>query len=727
MSNREINIETEIVHINYQKNLWASFRVDYNDTQTNVSGNIPSAISVGDVIKLVGIYYNDDTYGPQIKIKEMKFVEEVENKSTSIALYNYLCSTAVKYVTPKMANEIINAFGENTIKYAEEQPELFLQINGIKEKRYLKITDSIIENQDYLDIIEILPDATINQMEALHKRYGKKAKAKLLSNPYRVIYDLDGYGFKKADSIANKLGVKTLDKKRIGAAIVYLIKTQIDFGNCYVTVDDMEYLLTNSKNGIIPELVNNEELIADVLADEIINKHLILEDKNKLYLPSMYVAETNAARMIRKLINNFKDGVRANKYDIKYAIDKNKETFGFDLDESQIRAVKFALSQNICAITGGPGTGKSTIVNTLINAYQHNPNIADTDNNIILLAPTGKASNRLKEITHCDAITNHLFILKHKTMDIGDYPLFIVDETSMIDLNIAYNLLSLIDLYKGKVIFIGDVDQLPAIGPGNFFKDLLSNKYVPKIRLKQCHRNKGKIANVANIIRTGGSVKSFTYDDTFHFLQCDKEFIKDNIIKAYNYLLKSYEPKDIGILVPRRKGVVNNKEKSYSAYDLNNYIQLNYNHKSKENTLFGFGVNDRVMQTVNDYEMGIFNGDVGTVTNIDTDEQLVAVKTDDNKIVIYDVDTIKNLTLAYSITIHKSQGSEYKAVILGLSVADYTMLQRNLLYTAVTRAKQKLYVIGEAKAFDIAISKVDAIERKTKLNARLDNECKRYL
>lgn len=264
MSNREINIETEIVHINYQKNLWASFRVDYNDTQTNVSGNIPSAISVGDVIKLVGIYYNDDTYGPQIKIKEMKFVEEVENKSTSIALYNYLCSTAVKYVTPKMANEIINAFGENTIKYAEEQPELFLQINGIKEKRYLKITDSIIENQDYLDIIEILPDATINQMEALHKRYGKKAKAKLLSNPYRVIYDLDGYGFKKADSIANKLGVKTLDKKRIGAAIVYLIKTQIDFGNCYVTVDDMEYLLTNSKNGIIPELVNNEELIADV-------------------------------------------------------------------------------------------------------------------------------------------------------------------------------------------------------------------------------------------------------------------------------------------------------------------------------------------------------------------------------------------------------------------------------------------------------------------------------
>lgn len=749
----------KIKKIRFSNNGWAAIVVELDDkTQISAAGAIFNPV-VGYEINLEGEIKNTQ-YGEQIDVKS----SEIVRTKSRTGVISFLTSGLVKGIGPVTANEIFAKYGVDAIDIFKENPDKLLEFRGITEKKRDKIMESININERYQNLYKICGKITPNQANKIFEKYGENAEKIIKKNPYQLIYDIDGFGFLKVDAIAQSVGISDESKYRIGAALVFVLKTLSETdGHCFgsldlLSIEGIELLSPFPKDIVGPrsekkfktemyqyadewmdkrddifkkykieeknqELLNNWvdkrnrllEKFADVLLDEQEANHIVIDD-DRIYWKDLFVAEQEVANKISNLVR--KNSVKPiPREDILTGIEAAEELNGYPLGKEQQDAVIMGLTNRISIITGGPGRGKTTIIKTILDIW-------NDDKNVICCAPTGRAAQRMKESTQRNADTIHRTITNKGPED----KLIIIDESSMIDIKLAYSLMRWATEGENNIIFVGDVDQLPSIGPGSFFRDLIISKLIPTTFLKTGYRNEGSIAKNAERINAGKGFKSLLLDKDFIFKECEKEKIQEEIKNTYLELKKTYAEQDICILTPMR-------QRSRSGANFINEIIRNLvnpiDPKSPVMEGCAFRVGDRIMQTKNNahkevnkdglIQYGVYNGDCGKITNFDLVNNFVEVKFDDGRIALFEPYETEEFVLAYALTIHKSQGSEYPAVIIANSKEHFIMLQRNLLYTAETRAKNKVVIIGDSSAINMAVRNTDYKERNSKLRMRISD------
>lgn len=691
----------KIVKVFADKGDWASIVVSLGrGKQVRAAGNIIGPAD-GLQITMYGDMIVDPRYGEQFKVARSK-VERV----TEADIVDYLGSAFVKGIGPATAQKIYDMFGARSIDIVENHPEELVKVKGISMQKALMAQESVKENRAFLNLFEYLGGkATSHQVKVLCEKYGKNAIEVLKNNPYVVIYDLDGFGFKRADALAQAAGILPNDPRRICAAITYTLKNMQAEGHCYCIVDSLEENLK-----LLVDDVPVDKL-SDYIVKEINTGHLVL-DGEKLYTAEMYNDEVACANIIVKLATSASSNPIPQRT-VDQAIFEMELTTGFELEKKQKDAILMACKKRISVITGGPGTGKTTIVKAIVNAAQKS-------GEVLLGAPTGKASRRMSEMTDdLEATTIHrMLMMAHIAAENKKpkSPMLIIDEASMLDITLATSVLRFVDKYDGSVVFIGDVDQLPPIGPGNFLRDIVESPIVPTVRLDLCHRQHGKIAINADRINRGMGCHTFSFDDTFNIVQTQGVDAQNEMVSLYLDAADKYSIRDICCLTPMRK-----QGRSATAADtLNELIREKLNPMRPHlPTMGNFRLGDRVMETQNDARRDVYNGDCGIVSEIYDRLHMLIVEMDDGRRIEYTSHELDTLVLAYAMTIHKSQGSEFKVAIIANCKEHYIMLQRNLLYTAVTRARDKVYIVGTRQAIDIAVRTVKAIQRNTYLKKRI--------
>lgn len=691
----------KIVKVFADRGDWASIVVSLGrGQQVRAAGNIVGPAD-GLQITMEGDYFVDPKYGEQFKVARSK-VERV----TEADIVDYLGSAFVKGIGPVTAQKIYEMFGARSIDIVENHPEELIKVKGVSMQKALMAQESVRENRAFLNVFEYLGGkATSHQVKVLCEKYGKSAIEVLKNNPYTVIYDLDGFGFKRADALAQAAGILPNDPRRICAAITYTLKNMAAEGHCYCIVDSLE---ENLKMLI-------DDVPVDKLSDHIvseINSGRLVLDGEKLYTAEMYRDEVTCANIIVELATSTPYNPIPQKVIDRSILGMELES-GFELEKKQRDAVLTACKKRISVITGGPGTGKTTIVKAIVNAVSEN-------GKVLLGAPTGKASRRISEMTNGrEATTIHRMLMMANIAPDDKKPegaTLIIDEASMLDIMLATSVLIFVKKYHGNVVFIGDVDQLPPIGPGNFLRDIVESPIVPTVRLDLCHRQHGKIAINADRINNGKGPHTFSYDDTFCVVQAQGDAAQKEMVSLYLDAAANYSIRDICCLTPMRK-----KGRSPTAADtLNEIIREKLNPMKPGLPVMGnFRLGDRVMETQNDTKRDVYNGDCGIISQIYDKLHMMIVEMDDGRCVEYTTHELDTLVLAYAMTIHKSQGSEFKVAIIANCKEHFIMLQRNLLYTAVTRARDKVIIVGSTQAINIAVRTVKAVQRNTYLKKRI--------
>lgn len=755
-----------IEKVSYTNDKWAKIKVKLeNGESVKAVGNIINPIEGYD-IEIDGEFENHPDYGVQIKVNK----SEIAQSKDKAGIIAYLTSGFIKGIGPVTAEKLYNAYGNDILRIIEEEPEKLLEINGISKNKLESIVESYVNGNLISSLFKLLGgQVTYYQANKIIEKYGKDSIKTIKENPYTLIYDIHGFGFLKADNIARSAGFSDTSPERVGAAIAYILQNLADNeGHCFSNDEVLQRQGIELLNPIPKEIIdkyirqhikfsnhlfscienwdceaenfatkwklNDEDMellnnwmekskkiisiFADVLLKEAEEERLILEnDENngivRIYWKTYYNDECCTANIISKLIR--KKSVKNIRPEIieKHILTAEKEQ-GYDLGEEQKNAIRMGAKNSISIITGGPGRGKTTIIKTILDTW-------DDDATVILCAPTGRASQKMKESTGRNAETIHRTIMK----DFPKNSLIVCDECSMLDISLAAKLLMWASKYENNIILVGDVDQLPSVGPGNFFRDLINSKVIPTVHLKKCYRNSGSIAINAERINNGMYFKSLKQDDAFTFLETEKELVPKVVLDKYKELREIYDEKDICILSPTKKS-------TSGTINLNNLIREAYNpYKASDPYIsaHGFRLGDRVMQTKNNskkatlkdgsIQLGVFNGDCGKIINVNTTNQTMDIEFDDGRIATFDKNEMETFVLSYAMTIHKSQGSEYSAVIVINNYQHYIMLKRNLLYTAETRAKNKVIIIGEEKAVNAAIRNTDYKERNTRLKQRI--------
>jgi exodeoxyribonuclease V alpha subunit len=680
-------------------------------TQIMFAGNIPSPIEECEM-EFTGDWVNHPKYGMQFKVTSANLL--LNDKSS---LYKYLTSGFVEGCGKKIAEAIIDKFGKDAVDVISNDYIRLTEIPKIGKSKAQKIHDSYIKTCGMMHIMNLFKgQITQKKCVKIHETYGDKADKIIQDNPYQLICDIRGFGFKTVDELAVSSGIELNDPRRVKAAIIHTLDTiSNDQGHCYILLDELGENIRSLIDNID---VSDKVIIAKI--KELYEEHkIILEKKDnsvRVYLKDLYDAENDLAKKISTMKKYRNKAYREEDIDDTIALITARDTNpDFEFEPLQIEAVKTALRNHISIITGGPGTGKTTIINAVAKSA------LSMKYGVILLAPTGRASRKLTESTGLDAYTIAKYVFTNGYIvgeEINNKPnrLFIVDETSMIDVENAAKLFNLIKT-TDTVVLVGDIDQLPSIGAGNFFRDLVSSGLVPKVKLTFTHRFKGSIAENARSINRGSC--KLKEDDEFMII---KE--KDSLRRQELVLAKYYEElkkvrgnyKRVQIIVPMRQ------RGDTCTNVLNKIIRDKVNPLRSKQEVFGpnqFRVGDRVMQTTNDTELGVANGDCGIVYAIDNENASMDVMMDVGGRKTYDKLQSTNLTIAYAITVHKSQGSEYMTVISSYGNADYVMLQRNLLYTAVTRAKNKMILIADPQALYRAVNNIEPIIRNTSINEKI--------
>ena len=682
---------------------------DYSDLVT-VVGAMPDT-HVGSVLSLEGMWKVDARYGRQFSVE--KFEETLP--ATVYGIEKYLGSGLVKGVGPKFAKKIVETFGKETLNVIEDTPEELLKIPGIGKVRVDRITTSWQEQKEIKNIMLFLQSHEVSTSHAtkIFKTYGSESIAIVKENPYRLADDIWGIGFKTADSIAQKMGIDKGKFVRLRSGIFYTLNKLAEAGHCYAT---REQLI--SKAG---ELLEVEEPELEITLDEMLRTNDVIrdqaEEQEAIYLPPYYFAESGCAR---RLIRLMKADV-AKREDPERILSRVAAASNITYDETQWLAVKTAISSKVMVLTGGPGTGKTTTTLGIISAYQQ------AGCKIILAAPTGRAAKRMSEAAGMEAKTIHR-LLEYKPPEgyqkNEEHPLegdvLILDECSMIDIMLMYNLLKALP-EQMSLILIGDTDQLPSVGAGNVLRDIIASQRVPVVRLTQIFRQAqgSRIIMNAHRINRGESIdmRGGKESDFFLASKTTNQEVVDTIVQYCKMNLPRYyhvDPfTDIQVLTPMQRG-------ECGAVHLNQVLQeaMNPSRIFLRRGGTQYRLKDKVMQIRNDYDKEVFNGDIGTITKVDMEERELTVLFDDRE-VIYDVTELEELSLAYAVTIHKAQGSEYPIVVMPFTMSHFVMLQRNLLYTGVTRAKKILVLVGEKKAVYYAIKNETTAGRNTCLARRL--------
>ncbi|NMS91022.1 ATP-dependent RecD-like DNA helicase [Clostridioides difficile] len=721
---------SEIVFKNEDNGYTIAHLVNEKD-EIVIVGCMPT-LAIGESIEVEGKWVNHKIYGTQFEVNSFMPV----TPSSLEGIYVYLSSGMIHGIGEKMAKRIIDKFGVDTLNVIQNSPERLQEVEGIGSKKIKQIVKSYEEDRELRNIIiELSPfGITPNYCLKIYKKYKSNAIEVINRNPYQLAEDIRGIGFKVADSIANKIGIDKNSKDRVCQGILYTLNKSLSNGHTYlpehVLIQDSEKLL---------EL--NGEIIKECIMMLVYNQKIHIEkvnNENLIYLMPYYLAENGVCSQIVKLSQyEFEDL----KIDIDSEINILEEDKKIKLAEKQILAVKESINSGVLIITGGPGTGKTTTINSIIEIFENN------GKSVTLAAPTGRAAKRMSETSDKEAKTIHRLLEMGFSTD-DDLTFFkdeedpinsdviIVDEVSMVDIILMYNLLKAIKLGT-RVILVGDSDQLPSVGAGNVLKDMIDSNIINVVKLNEIFRQAQESMIIVNAhkINNGEPLYLNTKEKDFFFIRkSTNEEILNEIIGLVNERLPKFykvdKLKDIQVLSSMRKGEL-------GVTNLNIELQkyLNKKEKFKVEESFSkrlFRVGDKVMQVKNNYTKkwetedqkesgeGIYNGDIGYVYHIDKDKKTIYVLFDQTKIVSYLYDELDEIDHSFCTTIHKSQGSEFPVVVLPITWAPPMLLSRNLLYTAVTRAKKLVVLVGDVKYLEYMIKNNRVNQRYSNLGYKLN-------
>lgn len=691
---------------------------------TTITGNF-ATIQPGQTLQLWGFWSEHPQYGAQFKVVNYKETKP----ATLTGIEKYLGSGLIKGVGPVTAKRIVAHFGLETLDIIEHHIDRLSEVNGIAKKRIAIIKKAWETQKAIKEVMVFLQTHGVSTTYAvkIYKQYADKAIAIVTTNPYQLATDIYGIGFLTADKIARNLGVPSDSEFRYRAGLTHVLSEAAEDGHCYLPQSE---LITGAiallkceshepSHNVIAQIIKNMSLADELIREQSADKTLLC------YNPAFFNTEQNLALVIsQRLVHRVNSDIER----VRTWLTRFTQSRKVELSEQQQEAVEIAAYSRVTVLTGGPGTGKTFVTRSIVELWKA------MGKSIALAAPTGRAAQRLTEMTGLEAKTVHR-LLEFDPRNMGfkrdmSNPLpqkaIIVDEASMLDLFLAYSLIKAVPK-DGQILFVGDIDQLPSVGPGSVLADLINSGRVPVVRLTQVFRqaatsaiiqsahqiNRGQYPNIEPISNTptadclwhGGGHQAE------HGVQVISELVTDFIPNL------GFNPAtDVQVLSPMLRGLVGTR-------NLNKVLQQLINPPSPEKieitrgeTIFRTG--DRIIQLTNDYEREVFNGDVGFINAIDTEEQEVIVQYAERE-VTYDYADLNEIALAWSVTIHKSQGSEYPVVILPMYTQHYMMLSRNLLYTGLTRAKKLAIIIGSQKAIGMAVRSVNQKQRYTQLQQRL--------
>ena len=692
-----------------------------------------SAIAEGENIEASGDYTDHPTYGRQFKVEHF----EERAPEDAQAIERYLGSGAIKGIGLALAARIVRRFKEDTFRIIEEEPERLAEIKGISERKAMEIATQVNEKRDLRQAMIFLQQygITMNLAVKIYNRYGQEVYEILKENPYQLAEDIDGVGFKTADEIAARGGIRSDSDFRIRSGILYVLSGAASEGHTFLPQEE----LTKRAS----ELLQVEpEFIEKHYMDLAIERKLMLkqkEEQTQIYAASFYYMESNVATMLKQLDVTYDESDTAIE---KRILAIQKQT-GMELEEHQVEAVKEAVKNGLLIITGGPGTGKTTTINTIIRYFEAE------GMDIFLAAPTGRAAKRMSETTGYEARTIHRMLelnggmegnagFERNEMNPLETDVIIIDEMSMVDISLMHSLLKAIPTGT-RLILVGDVNQLPSVGPGCVLKDIIDSSVCNVVKLTKIFRQAATSDIIVNAhkINRGEEVVLDNKSMDFFFL---KRYDADVIINVVLQLIKQKLPKfvnaseyDIQVLTPMRKGLLGVERLNVILQKYLNPPSPEKREKEYGDTIFREG--DKVMQTKNNYQleweiksrfgltiekgMGIFNGDTGIIREINDFAETVTVEFDEGRMVDYSFKLLEELELAYALTIHKSQGSEYPAVVIPLLSGPSMLMNRNLLYTAVTRARKCVTLVGNEATFAEMIKNTSQQKRYSGLCDRL--------
>lgn len=689
----------------------------------NVPGHFKPVTAVGNLLgvqpgeslRLRGHWETNKQYGEQFKAESYTSIQP----ATVVGIEKYLGSGMVRGIGQGLASRIVARFGIDTLDVIDAHPERLGEVEGIGPIRTARIQQAWGEQKRIREVMIFLQSHGVSTLLAVKivKRYGDLAIATVRENPYRLAIDIFGIGFQTADKIASSLGIAASSPERAQAGVLHVLGQTSDEGHVYVTrsglVERAREML-----GVEPAVV--EQAITDLAA----SNHAVVEPlsggESAVFLGSLYMAEAGLALMLLALLHTPAVPIQI---DIERALSWFEEKQGLSLAPEQRDAIRKAVTSKVLVITGGPGTGKTTLVNGIIRILEKK------GRRILLAAPTGRAAKRMTETTGHEAETIHRLLeyspTEHRFQRDRDNPLeadlVILDEASMLDTTLAFQVVKALPP-RCQLVLVGDVDQLPSVGPGSVLGDIIHSGAVPVVRLSHIFRQSQQSLIIVNAhrINAGQMPEGGEHQESADFFFIERKE-PEQLLSTLETLLHERLPKrfgldpvqDVQVLTPMQRGTL-------GAAALNARLQALLNPHGAELTRGSrtFRVGDKVMQIRNNYDLDVYNGDVGRVEAIDTEEHQVHVAMDGRR-VIYDYADLDEVVLAYAATIHKSQGSEYPCVVLPLHTQHYVMLARNLLYTGVTRGKKLVVVVGSKRALAIAVKNSRADERLTRLSERL--------
>ncbi len=716
-----VGVVAKVIYKN-NENGFVIFSVKISSSNEIIAKGYLPNLQDGARVTLNGSWQFNPKYGRQFEVKEC----QTDLPSSMDGIEKYLSSGMIKGIGPKFAQRLVRKFGEKTLEIIDKDPDQLFQVDGVGDKRVQQIITAWQEQKEISRVMVFLRSKDVSASFAvkIYKNYGNDSIEKIQQNPYRLIDEIWGVGFKTADKIALKLGLIPDSLERIKAAFVYVISQAAGDGNLYVELDQAKErvadLLEFELSGLQERL--KESLYDLYMQDKI--KLISHKEKHFITSPQFYHSEKGIAKRVRYLLEHTDECI----FDIDKIYNKIRlpDSLGFELNEDQQKGILACLQNKITIITGGPGTGKTTLIKQLINILE------SYNVRFKLAAPTGRAAKRMFESTGRYTETLHRLLeftpasmaFSRNEQNALQLDFLIVDEASMIDVFLMNAILKALPT-KATLILIGDVDQLPSVGAGDILNDIINSEQVPVIRLNQIFRQAQDSMIIVNAHRVnngefptslGSGRRDFVYlkrDEPENALEDLREIYLKKLPKL------GISPDDAIVLVPMNKGIVGTQRINQELQTILNPV----NDPEKQVLVFGnvYKNGDRVMQIRNNYDKFVFNGDIGKIHDINKTEQKLFVNFGD-RILEYDFTELDELVLAYAISIHKSQGSEFAATVIPIFMQHFILLQRNLIYTAITRAKKMCIMIGQAKAIAMGVRNAKKAQRLTFLKEYLTTE-----